>query len=86
MKKSKFSTEISYFLGIILLAAATTLMVKADFGVSMVVAPAYILHLKLSQYFDFFTFGVAEYMLQAIMLIALTAVMKKFKIFGICFI
>ena len=46
MKKVKFSTEISYFLGIILLAAATTLMVKADFGVSMVVAPAYILHLK----------------------------------------
>ena len=80
MKKTKFSTEISYFLGIILLAAATTLMVKADFGVSMVVAPAYILHLKLSQYFDFFTFGVAEYMLQAIMLIALAAVMKKFKI------
>ncbi|MGN1479389.1 MAG: DUF6198 family protein, partial [Acutalibacteraceae bacterium] len=71
---------ISYFLGIILLAAATTLMVKADFGVSMVVAPAYILHLKVSEYYSFFTFGVAEYILQAFILIALCVIMKKFKI------
>lgn len=80
MKKIKFSTELSYALAILLLAIATTLLVKADFGVSMVVAPAYILHLKISQYFEFFTFGVAEYMLQAVILIALAVVMKKFKI------
>ena len=37
------------------------MMTKANFGVSMVVAPAYLLHLKLSQYWNFITFGVAEY-------------------------
>ena len=55
-------------------------MEAADFGVSMVVAPAYLLHLKLSQILPFFTFGMAEYSLQAVLLLLLIAVLRKFKI------
>lgn len=80
MKKKKFPAELAYVLATLILAFGTAMMTKANFGVSMVVAPAYLLHLKLSQYWSFITFGVAEYMLQAFLLIVLCIVMKKFKV------
>ena len=52
--------ELAYFLGIIVLAFGTALMEKADFGISMVVAPAYLIHLKVSEYVPFFSFGMSE--------------------------
>ena len=79
MKKITFYTELCYFLGIIILAFGTALMERADFGISMVVAPAYLLHLKISQLFDFFSFGMAEYTFQALILILIMLVQKKFK-------
>lgn len=78
MKKT-FYTEISYLIGIILLAFATAITQKADFGMSMVVAPAYILHLKISQFLPFFSFGMAEYSLQFVLIIALIIFMRRFK-------
>ena len=39
--KRTFSTELAYVLGIVFVAWGVVLMEKADFGVSMVVAPAY---------------------------------------------
>lgn len=74
----KFYTEMSYLLGIIALAAGTVLMEKANFGMSMVVAPAYLVYIKLSSYYAWFSFGMAEYCLQAVLLILLTIVMKRF--------
>ena len=41
-KKPVFYTELAYIAGIITLAVGTAFMAQADFGVSMVVAPAYI--------------------------------------------
>lgn len=79
MKKKTFYTEFAYIFGILALALGTALSERANFGMSMVVAPAYILHLKLSEYFGFFSFGMAEYTLQAVLLIALAVVMRKFK-------
>ena len=78
MKKT-FYTEISYAIGLVLLALATALTQKADFGMSMVVAPAYILHLKISQFFPVFSFGMAEYSLQLVLIVLLCLFMRKFK-------
>ena len=39
--KRTFSTELAYVFGIVFVAWGVVLMEKADFGVSMVVAPAY---------------------------------------------
>ena len=78
MKKT-FYTELAYLLGTAVLALGTAMMERADFGVSMVVAPAYLLHLKLSRYFSFFTFGMAEYILQAALIAALAVVQRKLK-------
>ena len=77
--KMRFFTEIAYVLGIIVLALGTTLMERADFGLSMVVAPAYLLFLKLSQYIPVFSFGMAEYSIQAVLLIIMSLSLRKFK-------
>ena len=79
MKKT-FYTELAYVLGLIFVALGVAFMEKPDFGVSMVVAPAYILHLKISETYSFFTFGMAEYTLQAVLLIIMALVLRRFKL------
>ena len=79
-KKPVFYTELAYVFGIAALAIGVALMERADFGMSMVVAPAYILHLKISQYLPFFSFGMAEYTLQLVLIIVLMLIMRKFRL------
>ena len=79
MKKRVFYTEISYILGLVIMAFAAAFTEKANFGMSMVVAPAYILHLKVSQFIPWFTFGVAEYVFQGLLIIVTVIIMRKFK-------
>lgn len=78
--KKVFYTEASYVLGLIIMAFAAAFTEKADFGMSMVVAPAYILHLKISQFLPWFSFGVAEYFFQGILIVITVIVMRKFKL------
>ena len=78
-RKKECSSELAYVLGLVILALGTALMERADFGMSMVVAPAYLLHRKLSQVWPFFSFGMAEYVFQAFLLILLCLVMGHFK-------
>ncbi len=78
-KKLTFYSEAAYLAGVILLAFGTALMAKADFGMSMVVAPAYVMYLKISQTLTWFTFGMAEYCLQAILIVILSLIVRKFK-------
>lgn len=80
MKKRVFYTEISYILGLVIMAFAAAFTEKANFGMSMVVAPAYILHLKVSEFLPWFTFGVAEYVFQGLLIIITVLIMQKFKI------
>lgn len=77
--KKDFYTEAAYILGIITLAFGTALMERADFGMSMVVAPAYLVYLKISLYLPWFTFGMAEYSLQALLIIVLMVIMHGYK-------
>ena len=78
-KKWILYSEAAYILGLVILALGTALMEKADFGMSMVVAPAYLLHLKLVDTLPFFSFGMAEYMLQGVILVLLAIGMRRFK-------
>ena len=80
MKRKKiFYAELAYVLGIALLALGTALMERADYGMSMVVAPAYIVHRRLAQLLPWFSFGVAEFVLQAVLLLLLSLLMGRFK-------
>ena len=80
MRKRIFYTEISYILGLLIMAFGAAFTEKADFGMSMVVAPAYILHLKVSEILPWFTFGVAEYIFQGILIIVTIIIVRKFKL------
>ena len=83
MKKKKvFYTEAVYALGLLSIAVGVGFMERADFGLSTIVAPAYILHRYISAMtgMEFFTFGVAEYTMQAILLILLTVIVRRFRL------
>lgn len=73
-KRIKISSEITYFLAIVILAFSVCLATASDFGVSMIVAPAYILSMK----FSFLTFGQWEYVTQAILFVLFCLIMRKF--------
>ena len=80
MKKIGLYEELAYVLGLMLLGFGTAFMEKSDFGLSMIVAPAYILHVKISEYLPFFSFGMSGYVLQTFLLIVLCLIIRRFKL------
>ena len=55
-------------------------MTYGGWGMSMVVAPAYILHLAISPYLSFLSFGMAEYVLQTLVLILMMLILRRVKL------
>ena len=80
MKKSVMHRETAYVLAMMILSLGTALMERADFGISMVVAPSYLLHLKMSETLPWFSFGVAEYLMQTLVLALLIICMRRVKL------
>ena len=78
MKKFVLYSEIAFVLGLFLMAFGTALTTYGDFGISVVVAPAYILYLKVSESLPYFSFGMAECVLQVTVLVLLVLVLRKF--------
>ena len=74
MKKLRLSREFCYIPATLLLALGAALMSRANFGLSAVVAPAYL----VSQIFHI-SFGTAEYCLQGILVIAVCLLVRKFR-------
>lgn len=73
--KKRFPKEICYLLGLIIMPFSIALMTKANFGLSMIAAPTYIISEKI----PFLSYGQTEYIAQGLMLILMCAVVKKFK-------
>ncbi len=74
-KKIKINSEATYIVAILLLSLSVAMLTSANFGISMIVAPAYLLSLKI----EFLTFGRAEYVVQAVIFIVLCLVIRKFR-------
>ena len=72
--------EAAWVLGILLCALGVAFCTKANFGLSMVAAPPYILHLKLSQYFPWYTQGTSEYVWQFFLLILTCAAVQRIRL------
>ncbi len=75
LKKIKIPGEIIYIIAQLGLTLAVAMMVAANFGIGMIVAPAYI----LSQKFPIFTFGQWDYIIQGVLFVAFCIAMKRFK-------
>lgn len=84
MKKHTLYTEAAYAAGLLLIAAGVSLMEKANFGMSMIVAPAYVLHRWLQPVWGWFTFGAAEYCFQALLLLVMSLALGRFRISWLC--
>ncbi len=80
MKKISKMNETAWIIGTILCALGRVLGTKSGFGLSMIGAPPYIIHLKLAEKYPFFTQGTSEYVFQALLLVIVCAMLKKFKI------
>lgn len=80
MKRTKMHSETAYVLAMIILSMGTALMERADLGISMIVAPSYLLHLKVSQILPWFSFGVAEYLMQTVVLLLVIIFMRRLKL------
>lgn len=79
-KKIGNMAELAWVFSIVFCSLGVCFSAKSGFGVSMVVAPAYIISLKISQFLPFFTFGMAEYIFQGILVIGLSLFLRKFKL------
>ena len=76
MKKITLHSEIVYAFAILVLSFSVAMVSASDLGLSMIVAPAYILSQKL----EFLTFGQCEYVVQAILFILFCILLKKVKL------
>lgn len=77
-KKGRIA-EAAWVGAVIICGFGVCLSAKSGFGVSMVVAPAYIIYLKVSQTLPWFSFGMSEYCLQGFLIILLSILLKRFK-------
>ncbi len=78
MKKFNKAGELSWVLAVILVALGTSLCKKADLGISMIGAPAFIISEAVSKYWQWFSVGMAEYILQGLVLIIMCVVVRRF--------
>ncbi len=75
MKKIKIYGEVVYIIAMFGLTLAVAMLAAADFGMSMIGAPAYIISVKV----DFFSFGEWTYLVQALLFVAFCIAMKRVK-------
>ena len=78
MGKLKRSSELLWLFGIIFAAFGVALCNKANLGVSMIAAPAFVLFEALSPISSFFSVGVNEYIIQGLLLIILCIAIRRF--------
>ncbi|MDD6479651.1 MAG: DUF6198 family protein [Oscillospiraceae bacterium] len=78
MLKFKKSSELLWIFGNIFVALGVSICSKANLGVSMIAAPAFVVSEALSKIFAFLSVGVTEYIIQGILLIGLCLIIRKF--------
>lgn len=76
MRKIKVHDESVYILGAVILSLATAMLSAADFGMSVIVSPAYLVSLRV----PFLTFGQAEYIVQGTLFVIFCLALRKFRL------
>lgn len=78
--KIKKMNEVAWLCGTLCCAFGVALCTKADFGLSMIAAPAYIIHIFMQEFFSWYSQGTSEYIWQTFLLVALCFIVRKFKV------
>lgn len=80
LKKIPKTAELMWILGTVFIALGVSLSMKANLGISMIAAPAFIIFEAISPYMSWLSVGVVEYVVQGIILIVMCLVIRKFRI------
>lgn len=78
MKKLSKTAELLWLFGIIFVALGVAICSKADLGVSMIAAPAFVVHGAICRIWESISVGVVEYAIQGVLLILLCGIIRKF--------
>ena len=78
MKKIQHFNEAAWVFAMVFISLAVCLTTKAGFGVSMIVAPAYTIHLAMRHFFPWYSFGTSEYIFQGALLALMCLIIRKF--------
>ena len=78
MSKIKKSSELLWLLGIVCVALGVTLCSKADLGVSMIAAPAFVVSEAIVSIWSGFSVGVTEYIIQGLLLVIMCVAVRRF--------
>lgn len=78
-KKIPHTGELLWLFGVIFVAFGVAICSKADLGVSMIAAPAFVVSEALFPLWDAFSVGVTEYLIQGLMLLALCLIIGRFR-------
>lgn len=80
MRRIGKMAEAAWLLGMALCALGVVLCTKASFGLSMMAAPSYILHVAISKFLPWYTQGTSEYIWQLFLTVLLCIVIGKCKL------
>ena len=80
MKKINKMNEVAWLCGTLCCAFGVALCTKANFGLSMIAAPAYIIHVFMQEFFSWYTQGTSEYIWQTLLLVVLCIIVRRFKV------
>ena len=78
MKRISRTNECLWLFGILLVAFGVSICSKADLGVSMIAAPAFIVHEAIAGLLPGITVGVTEYIIQGLLLVLLCLTVRRF--------
>ena len=78
MKKIEKASEFLWLFGMIFVAFGVSICNKANLGVSMIAAPAFVVSEAISSFWSGFSVGVTEYLIQGLMLLVLCLVVRRF--------
>ena len=68
-----------WILGIVICSFGVAILSIASFGLGVIQGPSYAIYLKLSDTFPGFTFGISSYLMEALFLLLLCIILKKFR-------
>lgn len=78
MKKIERASELLWFFGIVFVALGVAICSKADLGVSMIAAPAFVVYEAIAPLWGGFSVGMTEYIIQGLLLVLLCLVVRRF--------
>ena len=77
--KIKKSAELMWLFGTVFVALGVAICSKADLGVSMIAAPAFVISEALMKLWNGFSVGVLEYLFQGILLVLMCIIIRRFR-------